>query len=216
MRRPLTSILGIAILSLLSAGGSPADVMIYAADLDAEQVQPVGDNEDPLGSVAMGFARMELDLDSLIISMSYEISFIGLSLEDDITAVHFHRGHREGARLPRHGEYGVNGPHVLNVYGFPRQDDDDLVVDLENNTLRGIWDNTDRNFGPDGVYQPSDSVGLGEVVPDLFEEEIYIQVHTVNFPGGEIRGQLYLIPEPEGTAMIVIASCLTLLRRRRA
>jgi hypothetical protein len=46
----------------------------------------------------------------------------------------------------------------------------------------------------------------------------YINVHTTNFPGGEIRGQLYAVPEP-GTLLLLGAGLLSVagaLRKRRS
>jgi hypothetical protein len=43
----------------------------------------------------------------------------------------------------------------------------------------------------------------------------YINIHTTNFPGGEIRGQIPFIPEP-GTAALLLAGLLGLgIRKRR-
>src|SRR5215471_14340551 len=35
----------------------------------------------------------------------------------------------------------------------------------------------------------------------LFAGYLYMNVHDANFPGGEIRGQLYLVPEPSTAAL---------------
>ena len=51
----------------------------------------------------------------------------------------------------------------------------------------------------------------------LFSGYLYMNVHTSSFPGGEIRGQLQLVPEPSTTALLVLgagAAALTLRRRR--
>ena len=39
-------------------------------------------------------------------------------------------------------------------------------------------------------------------VSTLFAGQYYMNVHTGNFPGGEIRGQLILVPEPSTAALL--------------
>ena len=46
----------------------------------------------------------------------------------------------------------------------------------------------------------------------------YMNVHTAIFPGGEIRGQLEIVPEPSSFVLLGMggtALCITLRRRRR-
>lgn len=43
----------------------------------------------------------------------------------------------------------------------------------------------------------------------------YFNIHTMQFPGGEIRGNIF-IPEPEGLALIALAACAAGFARRRA
>jgi hypothetical protein len=47
----------------------------------------------------------------------------------------------------------------------------------------------------------------------LKDNQLYLNIHTAQFPGGEIRGQLVIVPEPASAALCVIA--LPLLARRR-
>jgi len=51
-------------------------------------------------------------------------------------------------------------------------------------------------------------------VSDLFAGLLYLNIHTSTFPGGEIRGQLTLVPEP-GTAALFALGAAALLARRR-
>lgn len=46
---------------------------------------------------------------------------------------------------------------------------------------------------------------------DLLAGNLYVNVHSTNFPGGEIRGQI--VPEP-GTLGLLLVAGLGLLRRR--
>lgn len=48
---------------------------------------------------------------------------------------------------------------------------------------------------------------------DLMNGLYYVNLHTSVFPGGEIRGQLHLVPEP--ASLLTLAGGLGLLLRRR-
>ena len=49
----------------------------------------------------------------------------------------------------------------------------------------------------------------------LFDNQLYVNIHTINLPGGEIRGQLVVTPEPGSAAALLLASAAMLARRRR-
>ena len=50
----------------------------------------------------------------------------------------------------------------------------------------------------------------------LFDGFLYMNVHTSTFPGGEIRGQLQLVPEPALTVLLALGAIPVALRLRRA
>ena len=70
------------------------------------------------------------------------------------------------------GDPGVAGPIVLPVTLIPP------------NSTSGAMA---ANFSPLGAPMPA----------QLLAEDWYVNIHNVNFPGGEIRGQLMLTPVPE-------------------
>lgn len=49
----------------------------------------------------------------------------------------------------------------------------------------------------------------------LFSGYLYMNVHTSTFPGGEIRGQLFLVPEPTALALLGLGGAAVLWRWRR-
>jgi hypothetical protein len=51
-------------------------------------------------------------------------------------------------------------------------------------------------------------------VSDLFNGLYYMNVHTSTFPGGEIRGQLLIVPEPATAWLLGIGAASLLLKRR--
>jgi hypothetical protein len=48
----------------------------------------------------------------------------------------------------------------------------------------------------------------------LFAGSLYMNVHDANFPGGEIRGQLTLVPEPSSLILLGLGGAVLLICRR--
>jgi hypothetical protein len=123
------------------------------------------------GSAATGTATLALNTSAD--GLSYTITLVGLDLDgaqtldpsDDVTALHFHNA-----------PPGANGGVVFGLIA-PNHDTDDLVIDPAAGTLTGIWENTDVN-------------PLIDQLAALDAGNLYLNVHTTSFPGGEIRGQV--------------------------
>ena len=52
----------------------------------------------------------------------------------------------------------ATGPHILNIFGKPSFDDDDLVVDYENESFSGLYDASDASRDPNS----------GDLLPQAF------------------------------------------------
>jgi hypothetical protein len=78
-------------------------------------------------------------------------------------------------------------------------DEDDLQVDIANGIIRGVWDATEgANANPANFL----TAQLG----NLFSNNLYINVHSNDFPGGEIRGQIvFQAMEPGSLALVAFA-----------
>ena len=109
-----------ALMLIIGSGISVVRADSFAAELDAAQV--VGTTTET------GSAIATFTLDESQENLSYEIAIFGLDLKSDpgtrtefsdVTAIHLHNGFS-----------GSNGPHVLNIFGMPSEDDDELVVDF--------------------------------------------------------------------------------------
>ena len=127
----------------------------------------------PTGSSASGVAFLELNAAGT--ALTYNIQLTGLDLDgaqtpdagDDITGMHFHNA-----------PAGVNGGLVFGLIG-PGHDADDIVINPVAGTITGAWEETDAGGS-----------SLSSQLTNLLAGELYINVHTVNSPPGEIRGQV--------------------------
>jgi len=157
-----------------------------------------GANERPLAvdSPAQGYAIATLDGGPGAYTLSYQVIYSGLTSE--AVGGHIHVGINPPGSAP---EEQV-GPvvHALDSLGSP---------------IVGDWSSSDA------------SNALCDLLVDsLFDGELYINIHTTNFPNGEIRGNLNLsdgsgggpvnaIPLPAPLAMGALGLLLAVPMGRR-
>lgn len=71
---------------------------------------------------------------------------------------------------------------------------------------------------PDGSWPLSGEATWTDLsddeVTDLFNNGLYVNFHTDEFPAGEIRGQINLIPTPGSMAVLGLAGAAFMRRRR--
>lgn len=185
----LRSALAGAVLGVLALAVAPADAGQIAFNFPLSGSQEV----PPNNSDAVGAARLLYDTDTQRYSLDLMVFGIGL---DELapagpngTPVHVHMAPR-----------GQNGPIVVDL-GF--------VSSFEVSGLGIRLRIDDALFGGQQGNLFSDP---DENEAALFAGNLYANVHTHNFRGGEIRGQI--IPEP-ATLGLLAAGMLALRLRRR-
>ncbi len=151
-------------------------------------------------------------------TLSYQIQLNGLDLDgmqttdaaDNVTAIHFHDITRMPNGDPNPDSDTVGTRHELNIFGFPREDDADMVFDASTGTVIGLWDSSDVNPDMPATGIPAD------IVDELNGRKMFLMVHTTEFPKGAIGG--LLIPEPGCLTLLLSGSCLLaiLAGRRRS
>ena len=200
-------ILAFTLVCVVSVDTSHADT--FVANLNASQV--VGT------STETGTAVATFVLDEAQENLSYSIQAFGLDLIpdsadrtafSDITAIHVHNGF-----------FGSAGPHVLNIFGVPSEDDDEIVVDFDGETVEGVFNDEDAIDPLTGELfdqnSPLTTKLLSNFVDDLLAGQLYLAIHTAGQDGNiAIRGQIVAVPEPS-SAVVMLAGALCCLARRR-
>ncbi len=178
---------GVAIASTLGSA-KLAQAATFTANITGDQVVP------GTGSTAVGTGSFTLNEDET--QLAYELAFEGVNLVEklvegdrtapnDVNKIHIHVA-----------PAGSNGPHTLNIFGLPAEDDADLVVDYAANTLSGVWDDSDvSDLNGNGLSDPNDTKPLTDFINTLKTGGLYVQVHTNRFDAstgfpGELRGQI--------------------------
>jgi hypothetical protein len=162
-------------------------VTMFTATLTGSQEVP------PNPSTASGLATFVLNdaMTALTFSATiFGLDFTGLQTPnplDNLIAAHIH------APAPP----GVNAGVVWGFFGAPFNDNnpnDQVVTPFGigvGGMISGKWDLLEGN-----------TTTLAAQLPNILAGNSYINFHTVQFPGGEIRGQINQVPEPAGLILI--------------
>lgn len=153
----------VVVPALLAAPGQAAGPENFRAHLSgAEEVPPVD-------TKATGQSTFQLDTDAT--ELRYRVTVANI---EDVTQAHIHCG-----------ATGVNGPVVAFLFG-PDADGTSPNGILAQGTL------TDADVIPlaDSAACPGGVANFAEMVDKIRSGNAYVNVHTQQWPGGEIRGQL--------------------------
>lgn len=165
-RRRWTLILVVNILVILAISTSTA----FAGDFNF-RAHLKGRNEIPaVDTNAQGQAILKISSDES--SMDYKLIVANIK---DVTQAHIHCGAED-----------VNGPVVAFLFGF-----DPAGVDVNGVLAEGTITAANVIPRPDSEACPGGVANLAELIAKIRSGEAYVNVHTIDWPGGEIRGQLH-------------------------
>jgi hypothetical protein len=189
----LRATLLLASLVVLGAGlPAHADTLLFANLTNAQENPPASPTTTSTGGprpASFGTATFVLNNAMTAMTFSstiFNIDFTGTQTadtNDNLIAAHIHAG---PAVTPT-----TNGPVVWGFFGSPFNDNspNDVVITPfatgVGGTISGKWD------APEG-----NGTTLTAQLPNILAGRSYINFHTNQFPGGEVRGAINIVPEP--------------------
>src|SRR5688500_1964311 len=212
----LRETLVLASLVVLGAGlPAYADTLLFADLTNAQENPPAIPTTTSTGGprpVSFGTATFVLNNAMTAMTFSatvFNIDFTGTQttdINDNLVAAHIHAG---PGVTPT-----TNGPVVWGFFGAPFNDNNpnDVVTTPISTGVGGMisgkWD------APEG-----NNTTLTAQLPNILAGRSYINFHTEQFPGGEVRGAINVVPEPSGwllfsTGMMGLYSAKLLSTRR--
>lgn len=194
MYKKLFSIILLSLSTLaLPARGMP---LYFTATLEGSQEVPA------VATAASGSATLALNAAQDRLEIMIEL--FGLDLDgaqtpdaaDNVVAGHIHAA-----------PAGANGGVVFGLFSPSSDLNGDLLIDAAAGTISTAWDLAE------GV-----GTTLAAQLPSLLSAGLYLNIHTLGNPAGEVRGQIVAarVPAPGGALLLGTALLALGFTRRRA
>lgn len=174
-------------------GASP---MTFSAVLNGASEQP------PNASPGAGFATVIFDIDAHTMRVSANFS----GLVGTTTAAHIHCC----TALAGAGTAGV-ATTTPNFPGFPLGVSSGAYDNLFDMTLASSYNPSFVNNLGGGNIATAEAI----LLQSMLDGKTYFNIHTSAFPGGEIRGFLQQVPEPQSLALAGLGLCALIWAQRR-
>ena len=165
---------------------------------------PSGGAENPPNG-SPGTGSVSVTFDDVAHTMTYDVFFSGLTA--GTVAAHVH--------VFAPGAIPPNGGVATTVPSFPG-----FPLGVTSGTFNNSFDMTlASSYNPTFITNNGGTVATAEaaLLAGLLDGRAYFNIHTTAFPGGEVRADLKLVPEP-GTWMMMLggfAAAGMMIRRRR-
>lgn len=133
-----------------------------------------GENEvPPVDSEGEGIAAFQASPDRT--RLDYVL--LAINANAPVTAAHIHLGQK-----------GENGPVVVHLLG-DQADADQSIVENNAGAVGTITD--------DDLVGPLEGGSIEDLLDEIHAKNAYVNVHTTEFPSGELRDQIYAVEELE-------------------
>jgi uncharacterized protein (TIGR03118 family) len=171
---------------LATANLTPAETRLFTVNLtNSQEVPPTTPTTTTGGARPASFGTAKLQFNAAQTAMTFDVTannidFTGsqtADANDDLLNAHIHAG---ASVAP-----GVNGPVVWGFFGTPFNDNnpnDQIVTAFSSGvggSVHGKWD------APEG-----NATTLAAQLPNIRAGHAYVNFHTTQFPGGELRGNV--------------------------